>query len=155
VCAADTGTSVQNAGFQWADHTAGCLNDLLGWSGVRLLLLVFTPHLSPALRKTLVTLTGLTPVSAVHVLPAALTTPPHQATEQVIDHLGHLGQACGMTIASETHHTPAKRSTSPHWALVRPDGYLVGRGQGLDGMLIDAVAQALAITPFDDPDTPA
>jgi 3-(3-hydroxy-phenyl)propionate hydroxylase len=159
VCASGTGTSIQNVGFQWADHSRGCLNDLLGWSGLRLLLLVFTPHLSPALCKTLVALTGLTPVSAVQVLPTTASTalpgPSHRAIEHVIDHEGHLGQACSMTTSSEAHHRPAQRFALPHWALIRPDGYLVGRGEGLDGTLIDTIAQALAITALDDPDTTA
>jgi hypothetical protein len=54
-----------------------------------------------------------------------------QAVENVTDTDGHLQQACG--------------DANVKWVLLRPDAYLVARGQALNGHLVQSVAKAYAL----------
>jgi 3-(3-hydroxy-phenyl)propionate hydroxylase len=114
VVTAQGGFSVQNVRIAFDAHNKkhGTLNDLLLWGDGRLLMLVFghIPAMDlPRLRKMANTLN----IRIVQVLG------PQQrpdAREQVYDLHQHLRQAAGALDA--------------RWALLRPDAYLVGLGQG-------------------------
>ncbi len=126
-CAPSAGVSVQNVGFQWSKASRGCLNDLLNWSGEHLLLLVFGPQTPDALQR-IRSLTRHAPVRAVQVL--AKGEQP-QVREHVLDHSGHLRQAC--------------QAEGQRWALVRPDGYLSGTGQDWGAGVVRLLERALAL----------
>ncbi len=126
-CAEHAGTSVQNVGFQWADGSAGCLNDLLRWAGDDLLLLVFGP-LSATTLKRLRQLTTQTPLRAVHVLSAGEAS---ACREQILDRQGRLRQAC--------------HADGQSWALVRPDSYLAATGADWGSTVVRRLANALAL----------
>jgi 3-(3-hydroxy-phenyl)propionate hydroxylase len=127
VCARSGGLSVQNVWFHWVDGSAGCVNDLLGWADGALLLLVFG-DMTPQSCLRLASLTEGTPLRAVQVLGADGRA---QAREAVRDPHGHLQGACHVF--------------GHAWALVRPDAYLAATGEAIDGSLVSAVEQALAL----------
>ena len=128
VCDKHGGLSVQNVGFQWADGSSGCVNDLVLWADGRLLLLVFG-EVSPAACQRLATLARHAPVRSVQVL--GQEDGRAHALEAVRDPLGHLQGACHVF--------------GHAWALVRPDTYLAATGEAVDGSLITAVEHALGL----------
>jgi 3-(3-hydroxy-phenyl)propionate hydroxylase len=124
------GQSVQNVRLAWADGSAGNTNDLLGWAGGHLLLLVFGTLSGKALRRVAdIGRTGA-PLRCVQVLPD--TTTPAQAQEHVRDQQGHLKAACQL-------------GADATWALLRPDGYLAATGQTIGGPLLAAIERALGL----------
>ena len=125
ICEGGSGRPVQNVPFQWADGSPGVVNDLLGWAGAHLLVLLFG-EASPAVLQRLRQLAMTAPVRCVQVLG------PHDvpgAREHVRDPQGHLRGACHVF--------------GHAWALVRPDSYLAATGEAVDGALVHAVALAL------------
>ncbi|RZL93903.1 MAG: FAD-binding monooxygenase, partial [Variovorax sp.] len=128
-CAANGGRPVQNVALAWADGSAGTLNDLLAWSGSRLLLLAFGPLGAPALAR-LRSLSRQAPVLCVQVVERDGSA---QATEHVQDAACRLRAAC---------HLP---SIAGGWALLRQDSYLAAAGDFIDGALVQAVATALGL----------
>ena len=127
VCAHAGGLSVQNVWFSWLGGARGCVNDLIGWADGSLLLLVFGDLTAAACRR-LADLTEGTPVRAVQVVGADGRAQAHEA---VRDTHGHLQGACHVF--------------GHAWALVRPDAYLAATGEAVDGSLVGAVEQALAL----------
>jgi 3-(3-hydroxy-phenyl)propionate hydroxylase len=127
VCADNGGISLQNVAFCWSQGHHGVVNDLLNWAEGRLVLLTFGTATQANLRR-LRTLTEGTPLRCVQVVDQH--TPP-QAREHVIDKQHRLRTACQLQ--------------GRGWALVRPDGYLAATGQRVDGSLIEAIANALAL----------
>ncbi|MEO7938397.1 MAG: FAD-dependent oxidoreductase [Burkholderiaceae bacterium] len=127
VCEKSGGLSVQNVHFSWQDGSRGCVNDLLQWADGHLLLLVFGDQSLQA-RQRLGNLTRHAPVRCVQVLGADART---QSRETVRDPLGHLQGACHVF--------------GHAWAMVRPDAYLAATGESVDGALVQAIEQALAI----------
>ena len=124
-CEASGGQSMQNVSFEWADGSAGTVNDLLRWADGRLLLLAFG-GLAPAQLRRLQALAATAPLCCVQV-----TGPSDHAgaTEHVRDPHGHLRGACHVF-----GHT---------WALVRPDSYVAATGEDIDGALVHALGRAL------------
>jgi 3-(3-hydroxy-phenyl)propionate hydroxylase len=131
LCDATGGQSVQNVAFQWADASAGRVNDLLQWAGDELLVLVFGEISRTALGH-LQQLTQLAPVRAVQVLGAKDRA---QAREHVRDPQGHLRDASHVF-----GHT---------WALLRPDGYLAATGEAVDSDLVAAIERGLGLNAQD------
>jgi 3-(3-hydroxy-phenyl)propionate hydroxylase len=127
ICADSGGVSLQNVAFSWCKGRHGVVNDLLNWAEGRLVLLTFGPSTQADLRR-LNALTEGTPLRCVQVVDKL--TPP-QAREHVIDNQHRLRSACQLQ--------------SQGWALVRPDGYLAATGQQIDGNVIEAIANALAL----------
>lgn len=121
------GQSVQNVALRWANGSAGCVNDLLNWTGGDLLLLAFGP-LARADLQRLKTLTSGAPLRAVQVPTGRERA---QAVEHVRDPEGHLRAACQLG--------------GPGWALVRPDGYLAATGERIDGRLVAALERSLGL----------
>ena len=126
-CPPGGGRSVQNAAFQWADGSPGCLNDLLLWAEGDLLLLHFGPLPSTTAQR-LQALTRGAPLRAVQVVGAGQRP---QAREAVLDPQGHLESACHVF--------------GHAWALLRPDGYLAATGQAVDASVVRALAIALGL----------
>ena len=128
ICSPQAGTSVQNASLSWANADPAVLNDLVAWCAGRLLLLTFG-GLSRAGAKRLQRLSMTAPVRVVQVI-----EPGQQpsAREHVVDIHGNLAGACCL---------PGRDG----WALLRPDAYLAALGKRIDGALVSAVQQALAI----------
>jgi len=122
-----SGQSTQNVALRWLDGRVGRLNDLLGWAGTDLLLLVFGP-LATAPRRRVRDLAAAAPLRAVQVLDRHSAP---QVLEAVRDPAGHLRQ---------TTAAPAGG-----WALVRPDGYIAATGPAVDTDLVRSVARALAL----------
>lgn len=118
---------VQNIGFQFTPQQAGCLGDLLVWADGHLLLLVFGPLSGHALKQ----LRQLSATGCVRVVQVLSPAQKAQAVENVTDTDGRLQYACGEAKAK--------------WALLRPDAYLVARGQALNGHLVQSVAKAYAL----------
>ena len=127
ICAESGGLSLQNVAFQWRKGKTGVVNELLNWAEGRLLLLVFGTQ-SQASLKRLKTLTEGTPLRCVQVLD---TNTPAQAREHVIDPAQRLRSACQLQ--------------GNGWALVRPDGYLAAHGSRVDGQLVQAIVDTLAL----------
>ena len=127
ICAESGGLSLQNVAFQWRKGKTGVVNELLNWAEGRLLLLVFGTQ-SQASLKRLKTLTEGTPLRCVQVLD---TNTPAQAREHVIDPAQRLRCACQLQ--------------GDGWALVRPDGYLAAHGSRVDGQLVQAIVDTLAL----------
>jgi len=127
ICADNGGVSLQNVAFSWSKGRHGVVNDLLNWAEGRLVLLTFGTS-TPANLRRLRTLTEGTPLRCVQVVDQ-LT--PTQAREHVIDNQLRLRSACQLQ--------------GQGWALVRPDGYLAATGQRVDGSLIEAIANTLAL----------
>lgn len=124
-CDAGGGQSVQNVSFQWADGSAGTVNDLLRWADGRLLVLLFGDAGHSDLRH-LQALAQAAPLVCVQVVGQGGTA---AAREHVLDPKGHLRGACHVF-----GHT---------WALVRPDSYVAATGQDVDASLVRAVSRAL------------
>lgn len=124
-CDAGGGQSVQNVSFQWADGSAGTVNDLLQWADGRLLVLLFGSASRSDLRH-LQALAQAAPLLCVQVVGQGDTP---AAREHVLDPKGHLRGACHVF-----GHT---------WALVRPDSYVAATGQDVDASLVRAVSRAL------------
>ena len=131
ICDATGGQSVQNVAFQWADGSAGRVNDLLQWVSDELLVLVFG-EISRTVASNLQQLTRLAPVRAVQVLGAKDRA---QAREHVRDPQGHLREASHVF-----GHT---------WALLRPDGYLAATGEAVDSDLVAAIERGLGLNAQD------
>ena len=127
ICAESGGLSLQNVAFQWRKGKTGVVNELLNWAEGRLLLLVFGTQ-SQASLKRLKTLTEGTPLRCVQVLD---TNTPAQAREHVLDPAQRLRSACQLQ--------------GNGWALVRPDGYLAAHGSRVDGQLVQAIVDTLAL----------
>lgn len=128
VCDSTGGLPVQNVNLQWADGTAGTVNDLLQWADGQLLVLAFG-RLGPDGLKRLTALGRTAPVRCVQVLDAQTRA---QAAEHVRDPQGHLQGACHVF--------------GHAWALVRPDGYVAATGESIDAALVHAIARALGAT---------
>jgi 3-(3-hydroxy-phenyl)propionate hydroxylase len=124
------GRSVQNVRLNWLDGTPAHLNDLLRWSGEKLLLLWFGSAPTAVLKK-MANATQLAPINAVQVL--ANDGIP-QAREAVRDTSGHLAAACGR----------------PKWALIRPDSYLCASGDQINADFLKQLATALAMETSND-----
>ena len=125
VCDRTGGLSVQNVAFEWADGSAGVVNDLLRWAEGRLLLLVFGDPGRAGLAR-LRELSHAAPLRCVQVLG------PGQrpgAIEHVRDPQGHLQGACHVF--------------GHAWALVRPDSYVAATGESVDASVVQAIARAL------------
>lgn len=122
------GQSVQNVPFQWANGTAGQVNDLLNWAQGDLLVLVFG-DLAPAALQRLRRLCLDAPVRSVQVL--GTDGVPAQALEHVRDPKGHLQGACHVF--------------GHAWALVRPDGYLAATGETINARLVTAIERSLGL----------
>ena len=127
ICAESGGLSLQNVAFQWRKGKTGVVNELLNWAEGRLLLLVFGTQ-SQASLKRLKTLTEGTPLRCVQVLD---TNTPAQTREHVMDPAQRLRSACQLQ--------------GDGWALVRPDGYLAAHGSRVDGQLVQAIVDTLAL----------
>ena len=127
ICERGAGVSVQNVALTWADGSSGTINDLLGWAGCNLLVLVFGDMSASAARR-LAELTASAPLRAVQVLGSGLRP---SAREHVRDPLGHVQGACHVF--------------GHAWALVRPDGYLAATGESVDAHLVQAVQLALGM----------
>ncbi len=126
-CQAEGGFLVQNTGFQFTATHSGCLGDLLVWVQSNLLLLVFGVLSSRECKQ----LQELSASSGVRVVQVLRKAQQFQAIEHVTDVGQLLPQACGDV------HT--------RWALLRPDAYLVGRGDALNGRVVQAVAKGYAL----------
>jgi 3-(3-hydroxy-phenyl)propionate hydroxylase len=126
ICKPEGGWMLQNVGVQWAKGRPGSLSDLLQWADGRLLLLVFGALKRTQIQKLALLSMG-TPVRIVQVVHKTRG----DALEHIVDKGKQLRKACG----AEGHG----------WALLRPDAYLAARGQHIDGKLIQAIAQALAL----------
>jgi 3-(3-hydroxy-phenyl)propionate hydroxylase len=113
-------------GLQLAKGHAGSLSDLLQWADGRMLLLVFGALKRSDIQKLALLSMG-TPVRIVQVVYKTRG----DAREHVLDKNKQLRKACG----ADGHG----------WALLRPDAYLAARGQHIDGKLINAIAQSLAL----------
>jgi 3-(3-hydroxy-phenyl)propionate hydroxylase len=124
-CARTGGQSVQNVAFAWPDGSRGEVNDLLRWTGGRLLVLLFGAA-SPAALARLRSLCESAPLRCVQVLGPE---EPAGALEHVRDPKGHLQGACHVF--------------GHAWALVRPDAYVAATGESMDASLVHAVGQAL------------
>ncbi len=127
ICASSAGVSVPNVALAWASGDTGALNDLITWSGGRLLLLVFGP-LDAAELHRLQRRSQLLPMRVVQVLAPGQRA---AAREHVIDPHGRLARACGM-------------AGGLRWALLRPDAYLAASGDSMGQALLRAVQVALA-----------
>jgi 3-(3-hydroxy-phenyl)propionate hydroxylase len=127
ICDESGGLSLQNVAFQWRKGQTGVVNELLNWAEGRLLLLAFGVQ-SQASLKRLRTLTEGTPLRCVQVLDKHT---PAQAREHVIDPTQRLRSACQLQ--------------GDGWALIRPDGYLAAHGSRVDGHLVEALANTLAL----------
>ena len=119
---------MQNVALQWADGSPGQVNDLLQWSGAKLLLLWFG-ELPSGSAQRLRLLAAQAPLRCVQVLGP---NDQGRALERVRDPQGHLRQACQVF--------------GHDWALLRPDGYLADTGESVDATLIRALEQALALS---------
>jgi 3-(3-hydroxy-phenyl)propionate hydroxylase len=110
--------SVQNVAFQWADGSAGRLNQLLQWAqGCPLLLLWGAQALPTAAMRQLASLSSAGQVRIVAVSSSA----SHGLFLECIRDSGNLlAQACAVSAPSRAQTTP--------WALIRPDSYLAARG---------------------------
>jgi 3-(3-hydroxy-phenyl)propionate hydroxylase len=126
ICRPEGGWMLQNVGVQWAKGRPGNLSDLLQWADGKMLLLVFGALKRTEIQKLALLSMG-TPVRIVQVVHKTRG----DALEHVVDKGKQLRKACG----ADGHG----------WALLRPDAYLAARGQHIDGKLIQAIAQALAL----------
>jgi 3-(3-hydroxy-phenyl)propionate hydroxylase len=127
ICADNGGVSLQNVSLSWCKGRHGVVNDLLNWAQGRLVLLTFGTQTQAGLRRLKALSEGM-PLRCVQVVDKRT---PAQAREHVIDHSNRLRSACQLQCEG--------------WALVRPDGYLAATGQRVDGGLIEAIANTLAL----------
>ncbi len=126
VCQQDGGFMVQNAALLYNRQHCGSLAELLQWANGRLLLLVFG-QLS---RKDIAKLQSLSTAAGVNVVQVTHTK-SGQVREHVMDPDKTLRRAC--------------HAEKAQWALVRPDAYLSAKGKAINGQLIKALANALAL----------
>ncbi len=117
--------SVQNVSFQWADGSAGRLNQLLQWAGGQPLLLIWADAADAAHKRLLQAVQQLTRTGRLRAVDVRRTqdAPKSQSLlwrEHIKDPQSQLAQACGMQAAP----------MQPGWALIRPDSYLAARGRG-------------------------
>jgi 3-(3-hydroxy-phenyl)propionate hydroxylase len=124
-CCEGGGQPLQNVALQWADGSAGTMNDLLRWADGRLLLLLFGALDLAALRRVRA-LAESAPLVALQVVG---TRGEPLAVEHVLDPESHLHGACHVF-----GHT---------WALVRPDAYVAATGENVDAALVNALAKCL------------
>jgi 3-(3-hydroxy-phenyl)propionate hydroxylase len=124
-CCDGGGQPVQNVSFEWADGTAGTVNDLLRWADGRLMLLLFG-DIDDAVLRRVRALTEAAPVLAIQVL-GACGGP--SAVEHVRDPKSHLHGACHVF--------------GHAWALLRPDAYVAATGEAVDATLVEAVGKSL------------
>ncbi len=127
VCQAEGGFMVQNIGLRFTPQHTGCLGDLLVWANGYLLLLVFGTLSGQALKQ----LRQLSATGFVRVVQVLSPAQKAQAVEHVTDTDGRLQYACG--------------DANARWALLRPDAYLVARGNALNGHMVQSVAKAFAM----------
>ena len=118
---------VQNIGVQFTSKQSGCLGDLLLWADSRLLLLVFGQSTPQELKQ----MRQLSQTDRERVVQVLRSRHEAQALEHVMQADGLLQQACGDAKAK--------------WALLRPDAYLIARGQALNGHLVQSVSKAYAL----------
>ncbi len=125
--------SVQNVAFQWADGSAGRLNQLLQWAG-SLPLLLFMPDAPAALAQAAQRLARAGQLRAVAVRQGKRVR--HAWREHILDAQGRLMQACGAGAQSAhgvqgTQEAQEAQEAQPTfcWALIRPDSYLAARGK--------------------------
>ncbi len=126
VCHSDAGSMVQNASLLFNRHQSGSLAELLQWANGRLLLLVF----GALGRKEIAKLQSLSAAAGVSVVQVTHTK-PGQVKEHVMDPDKTLRRAC--------------RADKAQWALLRPDAYLAAKGKAVNGQLVKAMADALAL----------
>ncbi|WP_395687667.1 FAD-dependent monooxygenase [Caenimonas koreensis] len=131
-CCDTGGLPVQNVSFQWADGSAGTVNDLLAWAGSRMLLLLFGDVSDACIERTQA-LAASAPLLSVQVLGA---DEPARVKEHVRDPKGHLQGACHVF--------------GHAWALLRPDSYIAATGEVVDASLINALARALGAVGGDE-----
>jgi 3-(3-hydroxy-phenyl)propionate hydroxylase len=110
--------SVQNVRFEWADGSAGQLNQLLQWAQGLPLLLVWQASLDSRGLQTLAQLAQKWQLRIVLVACTDTQANHSPAIETVVDSAQKLASACGFT------QTAA-------WALLRPDSYLAALGSRL------------------------
>ncbi len=137
VCAPDAGMSAQNAAFAWADGKPAVLNDLIGWSGSRLLLLAFGPLDAQDSQRLRQLSTGQ-PLCVVQVLQPGQRA---DALENVLDAQGQLALACGFK-----EDDGSSTRGGPRWALLRPDAYVAASAVGINARLLAALQKALGMT---------
>jgi 3-(3-hydroxy-phenyl)propionate hydroxylase len=130
-CDASGGLPVQNVSFEWADGSAGSVNELLQWADGRLLLLLFGALERNALAR-LRALVQAAPVCCVQVLGAGESA---AALEHVRDGDGHVQGACHVF--------------GHAWALVRPDSYVAACGESIDAALVRAIRQSMGMPELD------
>jgi 3-(3-hydroxy-phenyl)propionate hydroxylase len=126
ICQAEGGLMVPNVALPLTSQKTGCLGDLLLWADSALLLLVFGACSTQELSQ----LRQLSLSAAVRII-QVVSNEPSQALEHVVDKQQLLRQACG--------------DSDARWALLRPDAYLVARGQSLNAYLVNSVAKACAM----------
>jgi 3-(3-hydroxy-phenyl)propionate hydroxylase len=126
ICQSDAGFMVQNAALVFNRRQSGSLADLIQWANGRMLLLVF----GSLGRKELAKLQSLSIAANVYVVQVTHRK-PGQVTEHVMDTDKSLRQAC--------------RAEKSQWALIRPDAYLAAKGKAINGQLVKALAQAMAM----------
>jgi len=124
-CCEGGGLPVQNVAFEWADGSAGTMNDLLRWADGRLLLLLFG-ETDPASLRRVRALAATAPSVTAQVLRGRDRA---AAIEHVRDPHRHLESACHVF--------------GHAWALVRPDAYVAATGESIDASLIDAIGRCL------------
>jgi 3-(3-hydroxy-phenyl)propionate hydroxylase len=154
--------SVQNVALQWADQGSGsdgargqktgmhrtdgmgnngpdtrssaCLNDLLRWTGMHPLLLVFGDEAGHLLPGAIAKLRSLSSASHARVVHVVTQRSQAQVRETVVDAPGLLASACGLP-----QQGPCR------WALLRPDSYLAARGTQMGSALVNAIARCAGI----------
>ena len=124
-CCESGGLPVQNVSFQWADGSAGTVNDLLAWADGKLLLMLFG-DVSEACIERVKALAASAPLLCLQVLGQ---DEPARVKEHIRDPKGHLQGACHVF--------------GHAWALLRPDSYIAATGETVDASLVEAVARAL------------
>ncbi len=123
--------SVQNVGFEWANGSAGCLNQLLQWACGLPLILLWAEGAQALPGAELKMLQALSREGQIRaVLVRQRKEAAFAATEQIHDAAGRLAQACGFSAGLPTQA----------WALIRSDSYLAACGSGIR---CDAIQAAL------------
>jgi len=126
VCQQDGGFMVQNAALLYNRQHCGSLAELLQWANGRLLLLVFG-QLS---RKDIAKLQSLSTAAGVNVVQVT-----HKKSSQVREHVLDPDK----TLRRACHAEKAQ------WVLIRPDAYVSAKGKAINGQLVKALANALAL----------
>ena len=122
---------MQNVSFQWADGSAGQLNQLLHWAKGWPLLLVWGDGAAGDLqREPLLRASWHRHARIVWVQTQASAI---QLRETIVDQPLRLAQACGLSSL-----------TGMGWALIRPDSYLAARGERYSAAQLQAALNRLA-----------